>query len=95
MYWPYNGDMPGKVASDMAASLMARHSPHSQSRQSELKIGGIWASSVTYPTGGGNSQKVTAFIHGGKIYSVITSYKSKDEYEVLKDLRGIISHWRF
>ena len=95
MYWPYGGDMPGKFVMDMAESLKKRSGLSSTTRLSEIKIGSLLLSSVTYPVGGGNSQKVTAFIRDGKIYSFITNYKAQDEYNVLRDLRGIMSRWKF
>lgn len=92
---PYSGENAQKFASDMADSLRMRYSSNSRPQFSEMKIGNIRASSVTYGIDNANDQKVTAFVQGGKIYCIVTSYKHSEEYTFSKLVRNVITSWRF
>ncbi len=60
-----------------------------------MQFGSIRVSSVTYHLDSQNAQKVTAFIHNGKIYSLIMVYRRNDENNIAKLLQRIISRWSF
>lgn len=94
-YWPSSGKEPSDVARDVADSLRKDYSGSGGRRSTAIKFGDITASSITYPSDSRNSQKITAFINGGKIYCLIMTYATKDEYRISSLVRHIISHWRF
>ncbi|MBR4196392.1 MAG: hypothetical protein IKQ95_06760 [Synergistaceae bacterium] len=94
LYWPYSGDSAQKFASDIAESLMLRYGSKSRPTNSEMKIGVIRASTVTYRIDSENDQKVTAFTHRGKTFCLVITYRHSDEYRVSRLTRGILSRWQ-
>ena len=94
-YWPSSGKEPSDVARDVANSLRKDYSGSSRLRSTAIKFGDITASSITYPSDSRNAQKVTAFTNRGKIYCLVMTYSTGDEYRISSLVRHIISHWRF
>ncbi len=92
-YWPAPEKRSSEIAADIARSLRGGLSYRDSA--GEMKFGNIRVSSVTYHLDSQNSQKVTAFIHNGKIYSLIMVYRRNDENNIAKLLQRIISRWSF
>ncbi len=95
MYWPYDGNNAQKFASDMADSLRLQLGTQSQASSGEMSMGTIRASSVTYALDGSNDQRVTAFVHGKRIFCLVSNYRHADEYAFSRMMRNIISRWQF
>ena len=95
VYWPYSENIAKKFAADMADTLRKRYASSSRPRFSEMKLGTFRASSVTYGIDGANDQKVTAFVNGGKVYCLITSYSHLQDHAIYTLMRNMISRWQF
>ena len=94
-YWPAPNKTSSEVAKDVSKSLRGISQPSRFDKESEMQFGNIRASIISYPLDGGIYQKVTAFIHGGKIYCAVINYRPDDEYEITNLVRRIINYWRF
>lgn len=92
-YWPAPNKKPDEIARDIDGAIGGNIS--SSASLSDMKIGDIRASSLTSKADSSNNRKVTAFIHGGKIYCLILNYPISQEYSTITLVRNIISRWRF
>ena len=94
-YWPAPNKTSSEAANDISKSLRGISQPSRFDNESELQVGNIRASVISYPLDGENYQKVAAFIHGKKIYCAVINYRPDDEYEITNLVRRIINYWRF
>lgn len=94
-YWPAPDKTSTEIAQEISRSLRGISQPSRFDKASEMQFGTIRASVISYPLDNENYQKVTAFIHGGKIYCVVINYRPDDEYEISGLVRRIINYWRF